>query len=114
MSHPVDQVIGHQIDSGVIQGVSTAATVHVNNLAMLEALLNVGATGFEIGTIGLGLMFFCFGLQTQRLAKKYGAHVPSIARRRQFVGALLMQTGLSAPFVINWLIASARDAALFN
>jgi len=114
MSHPADQIIGPQIDSGVIQGVSTAGTVHVNNLAMLEALLNIMANGFEIILIGLGLAFFFFGLHTQRLAKKYGAHVPSSARRRQLVGAFLMQIGLSTPFIVNWLLAYARDAALFN
>ena len=41
-------------DATVIQGVNTAGTVRVNNLANLEALLNIIANGMEILGIAWG------------------------------------------------------------
>src|SRR5262249_18507948 len=43
-----------QGDATVVQGVNTAGTVRVNNLANLEALLNIIANGMEILGIAWG------------------------------------------------------------
>ncbi|HEY9772905.1 MAG TPA: hypothetical protein V6C81_03745 [Planktothrix sp.] len=90
-----------------VTGLNTAGTVRVNNLANLEALLNIMANGFEILGIAWGgptLMLGCFYLSSgsQEASKRIMGGVAGV------VG------GLATPGVINWLVASARDANLFN
>lgn len=94
-------------DATVIQGVNTAGTVRVNNLANLEALLNIIANGMEILGIAWGgptmiMGFMCMAAGTQD------------AMKRVLWGAAGVTGGLATPGCINWLVASARDANLFS
>ena len=90
-----------------VTGVNTAGTVRVNNLANLEALLNIMANGMEIlgiawggPTIIMGFMYMAAGTQD--------------AMKRVMFGMAGVVGGLATPGVINWLVASARDANLFS
>ena len=81
-----------------------------NNLANLEALLNIIANGTEI----LGLHFGATLLVA-------GSFVAAIRKNKRWIGGVLggcgvlsMVFGLAIPGIINWLVASARDANLFS
>ncbi|MBY0547672.1 MAG: hypothetical protein K2W95_10285 [Candidatus Obscuribacterales bacterium] len=94
-------------DATVIQGVNTAGTVRVNNLANLEALCNIIANGMEIlgiawggPTIIMGFMHMSAGTQD--------------AMKRIIWGMSGVTGGMATPGCINWLVASARDANLFS
>lgn len=94
-------------DATVIMGVNTSGTVRVNNLANLEALMNIIANGMEILGIAWGgptivIGFMCMSAGTQD------------AMRRIIWGMSGVTGGLATPAVINWLVASARDANLFS
>ncbi|MBI5173910.1 MAG: hypothetical protein HY986_13565 [Candidatus Melainabacteria bacterium] len=90
------------VESTVVQGVNTAGTVRVNNLADIEALLNVLANGIAmIGSI--------LGLTTIVKACLRGFQPKSFV-----IGLSMIVFGLATPGVINWLVATARDSALFN
>src|SRR5471030_238744 len=100
--------IAHQgADATVIQGVNTAGTVRVNNLANLEALLNIIANGMEILGIAWGGPTMIMGFMHMAA----GSHD---AMKKVLFGAAGVTGGLATPGCINWLVASARDAALFN
>ena len=100
--------IGPQaMDATVVQGVNTAGTVRVNNLANLEALLNIIANGMEI----LGI---AWGGPTMIMGFMHMAAGTQDAMKRVLFGAAGVTGGLATPGCINWLVASARDAALFN
>lgn len=83
-------------------------TRRVNNLANLEALLNIIANGVEILCIAIGGPVLI------------GGFVTLIARRNCFgvvmigVGSSMVTFGLAFPGILNWLVASARDAGLFS
>ena len=94
-------------DATVIQGVNTAGTVRVNNLANLEALLNIIANGMEI----LGI---AWGGPTMIMGFMHMAAGTQDAMKRVLWGAAGVTGGLATPGCINWLVASARDANLFN
>lgn len=94
-------------DATIIMGVNTAGTVRVNNLANLEALLNIIANGMEIlgiawggPTIIMGFMHMSAGTQD--------------AMKRIIWGMSGVTGGMATPGCINWLVASARDANLFS
>lgn len=97
-------------DATVITGVNTAGTVRVNNLANLEALLNIIANGCELG----GLLFGAILL----LPAFFGRGMDSPVKLRPFgrgaVGVALIVGALAIPGMINWMVASARDANLFS
>jgi hypothetical protein len=95
-----------QGDATVIQGVNTAGTVRVNNLANLEALLNIIANGMEI----LGI---AWGGPTMIMGFMHMAAGTQDAMKRVLWGAAGVTGGLATPGCINWLVASARDANLF-
>ena len=94
-------------DATVVQGVNTAGTVRVNNLANLEALLNIIANGMEI----LGI---AWGGPTMIMGFMHMAAGSNDAMKKVMFGAAGVTGGLATPGAINWLVASARDAALFN
>jgi hypothetical protein len=94
-------------DATVVQGVNTAGTVRVNNLANLEALLNIIANGMEILGIAWGGPTMIMGFMHMAA----GSHD---AMKKVMFGAAGVTGGLATPGCINWLVASARDAALFN
>jgi hypothetical protein len=94
-------------DATVVQGVNTAGTVRVNNLANLEALLNIIANGMEI----LGI---AWGGPTMIMGFMHMAAGTQDAMKRVLFGAAGVTGGLATPGAINWLVASARDANLFS
>jgi hypothetical protein len=82
--------------------------VRVNNLANIEALLNIIANGLEIMGIANVGNFFA------------GAVVLFVKRKPLFGGIMLAMCpvsvtfGLATPGLINWLVASAHDANWFS
>jgi len=90
-----------------VTGVNTAGTVRVNNLANLEALLNIIANGLEI----LGI---AWGGPTMIMGFMHMAAGTQDAMKRVLFGAAGVTGGLATPGAINWLVASARDANLFS
>ena len=94
-------------EATVVQGVNTAGTVRVNNLANLEALLNIIANGMEILGIAWGGPTMIMGFMHMAA----GSHD---AMKKVLFGAAGVTGGLATPGCINWLVASARDAALSN
>jgi hypothetical protein len=94
-------------DATIISGVNTAGTVRVNNLANLEALLNIVANGMEI----LGI---AWGGPTMIMGFMHMAAGTQDAMKRVLWGAAGVTGGLATPGCINWLVASARDANLFS
>jgi hypothetical protein len=94
-------------DATIVQGVNTAGTVRVNNLANLEALLNIVANGMEI----LGI---AWGGPTMINGFMHMAAGTQDAMKRVLWGGAGVTGGLATPGAINWLVASARDANLFT
>ncbi len=94
-------------DATFITGVNTAGTVRVNNLANLEALLNIIANGMEILGIAWGGPTLIYGFMKMAAGSKDS--VKSIIH-----GCCGITGGLATPGLINWLVASARDANLFS
>ena len=94
-------------DATFVTGVNTAGTVRVNNLANLEALLNIIANGMEI----LGI---AWGGPTMIMGFMHMAAGTQQAMKKVLMGAAGVTGGLATPGCINWLVASARDANLFN
>src|ERR1700733_10306173 len=94
-------------DATVIQGVNTAGTVRVNNLANMEALLNIIANGMEILGIAWGGPTMIMGFMRMAAGTQD-------AMKRILWGAAGVTGGLATPGCINWLVASARDANLFS
>jgi len=94
-------------DATFISGVNTAGTVRVNNLANLEALLNILANGMEILGIAWGGPTLIYGFMKMAAGSKDA--VKGIIH-----GCCGVTGGLATPGLINWLVASARDANLFS
>jgi hypothetical protein len=97
-------------DATVISGVNTAGTVRVNNLANLEAFLNIFANGGELLGIIIGLPNMILGF----MCKSMVMPVRLSARARVGMGLAFVTIGLAMPGSINWLVASARDSNLFS
>jgi hypothetical protein len=102
-------------DATVISGVNTAGTVRVNNLANLEAMLNIIANLAEIGSLIGGAMLILFGLSRGgTVVELMGHEIELTPMKLMGIGLLVALIGLSVPGVINWFVASARDANLFS
>ena len=86
------------IAPSVVTGVNVAGTVRVNNLANLEFILNAVANCVEVGGIAWGMLCIYQGIKD-----------PVRRRGRMVLGLFLIAMGLSAPSMVNWLTASARD-----
>ncbi len=99
-------------DATVIMGVNTAGTVRVNNLANLEALLNIIANLAQLGGMFLGGMLFLHGVFLRGRVAILGVEVSPIVRIS--IGLAVCALGLCTPGLINWFVASARDANLFS
>ncbi len=100
-------------DATYITGINTAGTVRVNNMANLEAMLSIFANGFEI----LGVLYggalavkAIFALAQGSPQERDGYTHP----QRLAFGALCIIGGLAVPGLVNWFVASARDANLFS
>jgi hypothetical protein len=108
LSGTTNGTIGPQgADATYVTGVNTAGTVRVNNLANLEALLNIIANGLEILGIAWGGPTMIFGFM-------HMAAGTQDAMKKVLFGAAGVTGGLATPGCINWLVASARDANLFS
>jgi len=102
--HQMPQQPTTQMDVTVVQGVKTAGTVRVNNLANLEAVLNIIANGGEIGGILWG-RHLIWGALMKAPLKRWS---------RAGLGTSVVAFSMMLPGVINWIVASARDASLCN
>jgi hypothetical protein len=94
-------------DATYVTGVNTAGTVRVNNLANLEALLNIIANGLEIIGIAWGGPTMIMGFMRMAAGTQD-------AMKRVLFGAAGVTGGMATPGLVNWLVASARDANLFS
>lgn len=99
-------------DATVIMGVNTAGTVRVNNLANLEALLNIIANLTQLGGMFLGGMLFLHGVFLRGRVAIMGVEVSPFVRIS--IGLAICALGFCTPGLINWFVASARDANLFS
>ncbi|MBX3074391.1 hypothetical protein KF913_10715 [Candidatus Obscuribacterales bacterium] len=100
-------------DATTIMGLNTAGTVRVNNLANLEALLNILANCLQVSGIGFGLVMLTLAFI------KTDSMMPSLAVRlsrssRVILGLSLLALGLATPGFLNYMVSSARDANLFS
>lgn len=103
-------------DATMISGVNTAGTVRVNNLANLEALLNIIANLSEIGFALAGVVMILHGIARggDVVVEVMGQEFEFGSGKRITVGAALILIGLCVPGLINFFVASARDANLFS
>ncbi|MGE0266138.1 MAG: hypothetical protein AB7V06_25940 [Candidatus Obscuribacterales bacterium] len=102
-------------DGTVVMGVNTAGTVRVNNIANLEALLNIVANLAEIAGLFVGAVLFLHGLMVKESNFKIlGVTVQLTPFTRAGIGVVIALLALSTPGLINWFVASARDANLFS
>jgi hypothetical protein len=101
-------------DATYVTGINTAGTVRVNNLANLETMLNLMANGFELCAILSGLFLIGLAFVNKSAAQQWfglkGVPVPLMIS----LGCAIIVVGLAAPGVLNWFVASARDANLFS
>ncbi|HNB22739.1 MAG TPA: hypothetical protein PKZ32_09985 [Candidatus Melainabacteria bacterium] len=102
-------------DATYITGINTAGTVRVNNLANLEAILNIVTNLAEIGGLILGFGLLIHGL-FQRNVVVYlpGLNASLTHFHRIAYGVAIMFIASSLPAIVNWFVASARDANLFS
>ncbi len=102
-------------DATVVQGINTAGSVRVNNLASLEALLNFLSYGFEILGLALGVFHIIAGVMNKPLAYLLpGCPCRMSPKARILLGVMLALVAIMVPGCINWLVASACDANLFS
>jgi hypothetical protein len=108
--------IGAQMDDGTyVTGVNTAGTVRVNNLANLEALLNIIANLCEVALVLSGGIVLLQGVFVRTtVTNLLGMPVSLTPAKRIAIGVILIVVGLFIPGLINWFVASARDANLFS
>lgn len=102
-------------NASAILGVNTSGTVRVNNIANLEALLNIVANLAEIAGLFVGVVLFLHGLLIRESTFKIlGLTVRLSPVTRAGIGVIVALLALSTPGLINWFVASARDANLFS
>lgn len=110
----VNGTIGPQgTDATIIYGVNTAGTVRVNNLANLEALLNIIANLGEIGCLIAGILLIIQGF-VNKTVLRLGEDIELGPGGKIVLGVLTALIGFGLPGMINWFVASARDANLFS
>ena len=102
------------MEGTVVYGVNTAGTVRVNNLANLEALLNFIANSTEAIMLIGGIVSIIRGIMLKGSSVKLFQNIRVSPSNLILGGALCIMLGLAFPGMINFLVASARDAALFN
>jgi hypothetical protein len=102
-------------DATIVQGINTAGSVRVNNLANLEALINIIANGLELVLVLWGAATAVSGvLGRSTLTLIPGCRTRVGPKVQIVVGLLIACIGLSLPGCLNWLLASARDANCFS
>jgi len=99
-------------DATYVTGVYTAGTIRVNNLANLEAMLNILANGLEMFGVAGGALL-ALNACTRSSGMLFG--ITNVSRRKRLaIAAILVLIGLSVPGLVNSLVASARDCNLFS
>jgi hypothetical protein len=106
--------------SAPVQNVNTAATVRVNNLANMEAMLSIIANVGEVVGVLWGSYLIVTAAQRAKPSDSdlkgedsdAGTKKSVQLTKRVFHGLTMLALGLMLPGVINWLVASARDASL--
>jgi hypothetical protein len=93
--------------STVIPGFNSAGTVRVQNLANLEALTNIIANGVIILGIAWGGPAIIMGFYHMSAGTQDGL-------KRVIWGMCSVTGGMATPGAINWLVASGKDAGLFQ
>jgi len=102
-------------DATMIMGVNTAGTVRVNNLANLEALLNMISNLIELAAMMFGSVMILHGLVIRKTVKHFlGMRARFTPGMRLAIGAFVVIGGCMVPGLVNWFVASARDANLFS
>ncbi|PWT95311.1 MAG: hypothetical protein C5B53_11605 [Candidatus Melainabacteria bacterium] len=102
-------------DVTVVTGVNTAGTVRVNNLANLEVLLGIVSSLCEVGMALTGAVILLHGLFVRiTVSDLLGMPVSITPGKRIAIGVALIVAGLLLPGLLNWFVASARDANLFS
>lgn len=96
-------------DVTYVTGVNTAGTVRINNLANLEALLNILTCVGQLIAIPAGFILAIGGIAGRTFRKLNVSRAEQIA-----IGLLLIVCGFALPGFVNYLVASARDANLFS
>ena len=87
-------------------------TVRVNNLAMLEALMNISANTVEIICFIVAALIILGASRRFWRARSSGLKPPLAGR---FTAATLIASlGLAFPSAVSWLIAFSLDAGLFD
>jgi hypothetical protein len=116
LSGATNGTIGPQgVDATYVTGVNTAGTVRVNNLANLEALLNIVANLWEVGLMIGGAIIFLNAFATESLSMEVlGQEIELSRSQRVAIGIGVFLLGLAFPGLVNWFVASARDANLFS
>ncbi len=102
-------------DATSIMGVNTAGTVRVNNLANLEALLNIISNMIELAGMMFGSIIILHGLFIRSTVNNLlGINARFTQGMRVAIGAAIVFAGMTTPGLVNWFVASARDANLFS
>lgn len=113
LSGATNGIIGPQgSDAFYVTGVNTAGTVRVNNIANLEALLNIMCNGFELLCLVGGGALILRAIVLPGEVVIFGTTMSRLGAGA--TGAFIAVTGVATPGMVNWLIASARDANLFS
>jgi len=98
--------------------ISPPAAGTVDNLAYLETLLDNLGIGAELGAVLLGVVLTCHALLVKNFRLGVMGKELKLERgKRCAVGVGLILCGLcpeASRYVLNWLMASARDANLLN
>ncbi len=93
-------------DPMVIAGVSTGGTVRVNNLANVEAILNIFANAVEVIFTAWGFVMIVWSVRNFKSSSR--------SRVRFVLGLLFLGGGWGLIAVINWLIASCSNGGGFS
>ncbi len=101
-------------DATFVTGINTAGTVRVNNLANLEAMINLFANSAEVLGIALGAALFANAICGAKPIAILGLTFGNKRSTRFAIAALFALIGLAVPGLVNGLVASARDANLFS
>ena len=102
-------------DATMVMGVNTAGTVRVNNLANLEALLNIISNMAELAGVLVGGILVLHGIVIRQSVTSFlGIRAKLSPGVRITLGILVVGIALMVPGLVNWFVASARDANLFS
>ena len=113
LSGATNGTIGPQgSDATYVTGVNTAGTVRVNNLANLEAMLNIFANSGELLCVLYGGYLIIASIFSTGKVSLFGMRLGR--GQAALAGVAIGIVGLAIPGIINYFVASARDANLFS